>query len=323
MSSRNSGVIHAGMYYPENSLKAKFCVEGNKLLYEYANQKNIAHKKTGKFIISTRKSELHKLDKIYEQGLANGVIIKKCSCNEIKNKEPSLNVKAGLYSPETGIIDVPEFVTALEGDIQHKGGIISFNTEFLSAKKINGNFSINCKDQDEFEIKAKTLINASGLNSDFVSKNIKSLNKKYIYKINYAKGHYFKYSGENPFSCLIYPLPDEFSQGLHLGFDMGGQLRFGPDISWSEEINFLFDETLKKKFIESIQKYWPEMNPQKLHPDYTGVRPKIQNRNEKMKDFSITKSEIHGVDNLINLQGIESPGVTSSLAIGRYVSSLL
>ena len=176
MSSRNSGVIHAGMYYPENSLKAKFCVEGNKLLYEYANQKNIAHKKTGKFIISTRKSELHKLDKIYEQGLANGVIIKKCSRNEIKNKEPSLNVNAGLYSPETGIIDVPEFVTALEGDIQHKGGIISFNTEFLSAKKINGNFSISCKDQDEFEIKAKTLINASGLNSDFVSKNIKGYN---------------------------------------------------------------------------------------------------------------------------------------------------
>ena len=137
MSSRNSGVIHAGMYYPENSLKAKFCVEGNKLLYEYANQKNIAHKKTGKFIISTRKSELHKLDKIYEQGLANGVIIKKCSRNEIKNKEPSLNVNAGLYSPATCIIDVPEFVTALEGDIQHKGGIISFNSEFLSAKKIN------------------------------------------------------------------------------------------------------------------------------------------------------------------------------------------
>ena len=321
VSSRNSGVIHAGMYYPTNSMKAKFCVEGNRLLYEYADLKKITHSKTGKYIIASRKEEISKLKKIYEQGLINGVSLKKFKGKDINKNEPALNVEAGLLSAETGIIDVPELITALEGDIQHNEGIISFNTEFISAKKKSGLFSIICRDKEKFEIQSKILINSSALSSDLVSRNIKSLEEKYIYKINYAKGHYFKYSGHNPFTSLIYPLPDEFSQGLHLGFDMSRQLRFGPDITWVKEINYLFDESLKEKFIKAIHNYWPEMNPEKLNPDYTGVRPKIQNSKGKMQDFSILEANSHGVDGLINLQGMESPGLTSSLAIGNYVAS--
>ena len=321
VSSRNSGVIHAGMYYPTNSMKSKFCVEGNRLLYEYADLKKISHNKTGKFIIASKKEEITKLEKIYKQGLINGVILEKFEGKEIKKIEPALNVEAGLLSPETGIIDVPELVTALEGDIQHSEGIIAFNTEFISAKKKGGSFSIICRDKEKFEIQSKVLINSSALNSDLVSRNIKSLKEEYIYKINYAKGHYFKYSGLNPFSSLIYPVPDEFSQGLHLGFDISRQLRFGPDITWVKDINYLFDESLKEKFIKAIHNYWPEMDPEKLNPDYTGVRPKIQNPKEKMQDFSILEVNSHGVDGLINLQGMESPGLTSSLAIGNYVAS--
>lgn len=323
MSARNSGVIHAGMYYPKNSLKTKFCVEGNKLLYKYAKLKKISHKKTGKFIIASHKNELVNLEKIFLQGRSNGVDLKKSTLEEIKKKEPELNVVGGLFSPETGIIDVPEFITSLEGDIQHNEGVISFNTNFLSAKRKRKAFSIQCSDLDEFEIEACVLINSAGLGSENVSSTISPLKKVFTHKIHFAKGHYFKYSGINPFDSLIYPLPSESSQGLHVGFDISRQLRFGPDISWVDEIDYLFDETLKEKFISSIHNYWPGMEPERLHPDYCGIRPKIQKPSEKMKDFSIQFPKDHKVEGFINLQGIESPGITSSLAIGKYVSSMI
>ena len=323
ISSRNSGVIHAGMYYPTNSLKTKFCIEGNKMLYEYATLKNITHKKLGKYIIASQVSELGKLDKIYEQGISNGAKIKRCSKDEMQAKYPDLIVAGGIYSSETGIIDVPEFITALEGDIQHNGGTVAFNTSFKSAAKVDNLFEIICDNGNEFMVQAKNLVNAAGLTSDLSSRNIKQLDKKYNHPIHFAKGHYFKYSGSHPFHSLVYPLSDEFSLGIHVGFDISGQLRFGPDLTWVQSLDFSFDESLKEKFIAAIHSYWPNMDPEKLQPDYVGIRPKIQNSKQSMQDFLILGRSDHGVRGLITLQGIESPGVTSSLAIGDYVASMI
>ena len=320
-SSRNSGVIHAGMYYPETFLKSILCVQGNTLLYEYANEKNITHKKFGKYIIATKKEEEPHLETIYNQGLKNKVKLTFVSKEEILNEEPHITCEKGLFSPNSGVIDVPEYVSALEGDIQHSGSYVSFKTNFLKSEKIKGKFIIHCDSGDPFTIESKYLINCSGLNSDEILKKIEGFPKKLIKKINYAKGHYFKYSGQNPFSRLIYPISGKFSLGIHVGFDLSGGLRFGPDLEWTDKINYEFNESLKSKFIDSISSYWPDIDQSKLHPDYTGIRPKIQKKDDHMKDFCITSSKDHGLENFINLQGIESPGLTSSLAIGKLVGS--
>ena len=323
ISSRNSGVIHAGIYYPNESLKTKLCLSGNKLLYDYAKTKNIDHKRIGKYIIASSKNELEKLEGIYKKGVLNSVTLNFLSKEKMKSIYPDLNVEAGIYSPNTGIIDVPELINALEGDIQHNNGLISLNTKFISAQKNNSGFTISCDDGNKFLINSKYLINASGLNSDLISQQIDTLDKKYYSSIKYAKGHYFKYSGSHPFTTLVYPLASEFSSGLHVGFDLSGQIRFGPDITWVDDIDYSFDESLKDSFMSSIIKYWPDIESKKLHPDYVGIRPKLQDIGEKMKDFSISDSSIHGVEGLINIQGLESPGISSSLAIGEYVKHMI
>ena len=322
-SSRNSGVIHAGIYYPENFLKTKFCVEGNRLIYEYAKEKNISHKKYGKFIIASNKKELTNLEKILTQGKKNNVEINMVENDKVLQNNPGLIFYRALYSPNSGVIDVPEYVTALEGDIQHFGGLISLRTSFLSAKRKDNKFIVACSAEEEFEIECKFLINCSGLSNESTLANIKSFPKDKIYRNYFAKGHYFKYSGKAPFSNLIYPVSGQHSLGIHVGFDLAGGMRFGPDVEFVKEIDYSFNESLKNKFIESISKYWPDINPSKLHPDYTGIRPKITKPNQTMRDFSIQTFDDHGIKNLINLQGIESPGLTSSLAIGKFVKNLL
>ena len=322
-SSRNSGVIHAGIYYPENFLKTKLCVEGNKLIYQYAKEKKINHKKYGKFIISANKRDLSNLESILIQGKKNNVEISRVDNEKVLENNPGLKFYQALYSPNSGVIDVPEYVTALEGDIQHFGGLISLKTLFLSAKKIKNKFIVSCLAEEEFSIESKYLINCSGLSNELTLKQIKDFPADKIYKNYYAKGHYFKYSGKSPFTNLIYPVSGQHSLGIHVGFDLVGGVRFGPDVEFVNKIDYSFDESLKGKFIDSISQYWPDINSEKLHPDYTGIRPKITRPNELMRDFSIQTEEDHGINNLINLQGIESPGLTSSLAIGKLIMNLL
>ena len=322
-SSRNSGVIHAGIYYPENFLKTKLCVEGNRLIYEYAKEKKINHKKYGKFIIASNKTELPNLDAIFNQGKKNNVEISRVEKEIVLENNPGLIFHNALYSPNSGVIDVPEYVSALEGDIQHFGGLISLRTSFLSAKKTKDKFIVSCLSDEEFIVESKYLINCSGLSNEHTLKNIKGFPRNKIYKNFYAKGHYFKYSGKSPFSNLIYPVSGQHSLGIHVGFDLAGGMRFGPDVEFVKEIDYTFNESLKTKFINSITQYWPGINPEKLHPDYTGIRPKITKPNESMRDFSIQIASNHRIKNFINLQGIESPGLTSSLAIGNFVNNLL
>ena len=322
-SSRNSGVIHAGIYYPENFLKTKLCVEGNRLIYEYAKEKKINHKKYGKFIIASNKTELPNLEAIFNQGKKNNVEISRVEKEIVLENNPGLIFHNALYSPNSGVIDVPEYVSALEGDIQHFGGLISLRTSFLSAKKTKDKFIVSCLSDEEFIVESKYLINCSGLSNEHTLKNIKGFPRNKIYKNFYAKGHYFKYSGKSPFSNLIYPVSGQHSLGIHVGFDLAGGMRFGPDVEFVKEIDYTFNESLKTKFINSITQYWPGINPEKLHPDYTGIRPKITKPNESMRDFSIQIASDHRIKNFINLQGIESPGLTSSLAIGNFVNNLL
>ena len=322
-SSRNSGVIHAGIYYPESFLKTKLCVKGNKLIYQYAEEKNINHKKYGKFIIASNKNELSNLESIFIQGKKNNVEICKVDNEQVIENNPELRFYQALYSPNSGVIDVPDYVTALEGDIQHSGGLISLRTSFLSAKKKKNKFIVSCSAEEEFSIESKYLINCSGLSNEITLKKIENFPTNKIYKNYFAKGHYFKYSGKSPFSNLIYPVSGRHSLGIHIGFDLAGGMRFGPDVEFVEKIDYTFDLSLKSKFINSIIQYWPDINPEKLHPDYTGIRPKITKPSESMRDFSIQVSKDHGIKNFINLQGIESPGLTSSLAIGKLVNHLL
>ena len=322
-SSRNSGVIHAGMYYPVNSLKAKLCVEGNSLLYDYAKEKNISFKKIGKYIVSTTKSEQKKLDHIYENGKKNFVDLKMINKDSLREKLPYLSAFSGIYSPNTGIIDVPEFIKSLEFDIWQNDGLISFNTECMKVKKNNKRYEIFCNSSEKFKIDSKLLINASGLQSYETLKNFSFLPDKFCHPVYYAKGHYFKYTGKHPFTNLVYPINSQSSLGIHVGFDMSGQLRFGPDLEWVKDLNYKFENNVKKKFVKSITSYWPDLNPEKLQEDYVGIRPKIQNKSENMKDFIISGPKDHNFRGFVNLQGIESPGVTSSLAIGKFVGNLV
>ena len=322
-SSRNSGVIHAGIYYPENFLKTKLCVEGNKLIYKYAKEKKINYKKYGKYIIASKKSELSNLEAILLQGKKNNVDISRVENERVLENNPGLIFHEALYSPNSGVIDVPEYVTALEGDIQHSGGLISLRTSFLGAKKKEDKFIVSCSAEEKFSIECKYLINCSGLSNEQTLKNIENFPNDRVYKNYFAKGHYFKYSGKSPFSNLIYPISGQHSLGIHVGFDLAGGMRFGPDVEFVNEIDYSFNDLLKNKFIDSISQYWPDINPDKLHPDYTGIRPKITKPNETMRDFSIQSFDDHGIKNFINLQGIESPGLTSSLAIGKLVKNLL
>ena len=211
----------------------------------------------------------------------------------------------------------------MEGDIQHSGGLISLRTSFLGAKKKEDKFIVSCSAEEQFSIECKYLINCSGLSNEQTLKNIENFPNDRVYKNYFAKGHYFKYSGKSPFSNLIYPISGQHSLGIHVGFDLAGGMRFGPDVEFVNEIDYSFNDLLKNKFIDSISQYWPDINPDKLHPDYTGIRPKITKPNETMRDFSIQSFDDHGIKNFINLQGIESPGLTSSLAIGKLVKNLL
>lgn len=323
ISSRNSGVIHAGIYYPSNSLKAKLCIEGSKLLYEYCEDKNISHTKTGKLIISANKYEHNSLKKLFKKGLDNGVDLHMLNKQEVREFEPSINCYSAIFSPNSGIIDVPEYINALEYDIQNLGGLISYKTQFLTAKRNKSEIEAVAFSDEKVTIFCDYLINSSGLGSFETLNNIKNLDKKYIKRIYYGKGHYFKYHGKNPFSHLIYPLPGKGGLGIHVGWDSSHQLRFGPDIVWTENLDYTFDASLKTKFLESIKNYWPEIDENKLQPDFCGIRPKLYQLGESQSDFSINGPNIHGFEGLISLQGIESPGLTSSPAIAEYVYDLV
>ncbi len=326
-SSRNSEVIHAGIYYPAGSLKARFCVEGRKLLYAYCQERGIDHKACGKLIVATNAAQAAGLPAILEKATRNGVDgMRLLTREEALALEPSLECVAALYSPSTGIVDSHGLMLALQGDLENAGGMVACHTEVV--RLVANGEGILVETADGTLLQAKTVINAAGLYAVDIAQRTEGLAAEHIPKAYFAKGNYFTLSGRSPFERLIYPAPDPQAHlaglGIHLTLDLGGQAKFGPDVQWVDGPNDLqADASRAAEFEAAVRAYWPGLPANSLQPGYAGIRPKISGPNEPAADFRIDGPAVHGVAGLVNLFGIESPGLTSSLALGDCVAQLL
>lgn len=317
ISSRNSGVIHAGMYYPTGSLKAQLCVRGLQLMYAFCERRGVAHRRLGKLIVACSESELGALQALSERAVRNGVRVHWLDGPAAQALEPELHCAAALDSPDSGIVDVPELITALEGELQQHGGQVVTLTEVVG---------IDCDDR-QFRVRTATgdtlscglLINAAGLGAVRLAAATSGLPAHCVPRLHYGQGHYYTIHGRSPFERLIYPLPGPASLGVHLGMDLGGRVRFGPDMRWVEAPDYRFDDSRREEFAASIRQWWPALDSSELMPDFVGVRPKLHGPGEAQGDFVIQDARVHGVAGLVNLFGIESPGLTSSLAIAEHV----
>jgi L-2-hydroxyglutarate oxidase LhgO len=328
-SARNSEVIHAGIYYPKDSLKAKLCVEGNRLLYEYCRSHQVATQPYGKLIVAADDTQINDLQAILYKAQNNGVPeIKMISGDEARVLEPNLNCTAAILSSSTGIVDSHGYMLSLLGGFEDAGGMVAYQSPLISAKPIGQNakdgFELEIGGSDGMKIQTKLLINCAGMSAPAVAKKIEGLQQEQIPKAYFAKGNYFSLSGKSPFKHLIYPIPEPGGLGVHLTLDMGGQAKFGPDVEWldidaEEQVDYTVDPKRAEGFYAAVRRYWPELKDGSLQPDYSGIRAKIAPPNSPAGDFSFDTPKEHGLAGLFNLYGFESPGLTSSLAIAKYL----
>lgn len=321
VSSRNSGVIHAGMYYPTGSLKAHACVRGMQLLYAYCADHGVAHRRTGKLIVASSDGDRVRLTALAAQAQVNGVEVRWLESAQASALEPALHCAAALESPNTGIVDAPELITALIGDLEQHGGQLLCRTRVQSLRSESPHLQIKTAEGDALRV--RHVINAAGLGATALAAQIEGLDAKHVPRQWYGQGHYYSLRGHSPFSRLIYPLPGSASLGVHLGMDISGHCRFGPDLRWIDEPDFHFDDSQHAVFADSIRQWWPTLCDDDLSPDFVGVRPKLSGPGQPAADFLIQDASIHGVDGLINLFGIDSPGLTSSLALAEVVLAKL
>lgn len=324
ISSRNSEVVHAGLYYDMNSLKSKLCIRGKSLIYEYCLKKRIPAKKLGKLIVANSEDKLFQLERIKLSATNNGVSdLRIIDCEEATKLESEINCKYALYSPSTGVVDSHQLMLSFLVDAEKSGVLIAYANEVSQIVPSNKNLKVFIKGSDAVAVTAKYVINASGLNSTLVARSTLGINTQSIPEMRFAKGDYFSYSAPPPFSRLVYPLPNKHGLGIHYTMDLNGGVRFGPDVEWVNDVNYSPDPLKIDIYYETIKEYWPKVKKEKLMPSYSGIRPKIFFENNIHTDFLISTSANHGVDNLINLYGIESPGLTSSMAIAEYLESLI
>lgn len=318
-SSRNSEVIHAGIYYPAGSLKAVLCVRGKHLLYDYCAERGIAHRRLGKLLVATSDEEAAMLDGIAARARANGVDdLRRIEAAEAAELEPGLRCTAALISPSTGIVDSHALMLAYQGDAENAGAQFVFHTPMESARVCGeGGFEVRFGGDEPMTLSCNVLINASGLHAPSLARRIEGLPADGIPPEYLCKGSYFTLSGRAPFSRLIYPVPSHAGLGVHLTLDMGGQAKFGPDTEWIETEDYSLDPRRAEVFYEAVRRYWPGLPDGALAPGYTGIRPKISGPGEPAADFAIAGPAAHGVPGLVNLYGIESPGLTASLAIAE------
>jgi L-2-hydroxyglutarate oxidase LhgO len=322
-SSRNSEVIHAGIYYPRGSLKARLCVEGKTLLYAYCAERGIGHRRCGKLIVATSQAQVAQLQGIRDKAAANGVDdLVLLTRDEARALEPRLECVAALHSPSTGIVDSHGLMLALQGDLENAGGMVVLNSPLAQAECTQEGIYLTA--EGGTQLQAAVVVNAAGLQAQQLAARFAGLPAQHVPPSHYAKGNYFTLPGRSPFSRLIYPVPEAAGLGVHLTVDMGGQAKFGPDVQWVDSPDDLVvDPARGEAFYAEVRKYWPALADGALTPGYAGIRPKIQAPHEAARDFMIQGQADHGVPGLVNLFGIESPGLTSSLAIGDYVSRLL
>ncbi len=322
-SSRSSEVIHAGIYYPKDSLKARLCVAGRNALYAYCAKRGISHSRCGKLIVATRPEQVDRLHAIRRAAAENGVHdLQLLPAEEARGMESALACVAALHSPGTGIVSSHELMLSLQGDLEEKGGFVALNTA-LAQWKWAGT-AIELIASDGTELQASCVVNSAGLHAPAIAARFDGSASLHVPAAHYAKGNYFSLSGRSPFSRLIYPVPETAGLGVHLTIDLGGQARFGPDVEWvSSPHDMKVDPSRADGFYAEIRKYWPALKDGALMPAYAGIRPKISGPGEPARDFLIQGPRDHGVPGLVNLFGIESPGLTSSLAIGDHVARLL
>lgn len=318
-SSRNSGVIHSGIYYPPGSLKARLCVRGRDMLYAYCKARGIAHRRCGKLIIAQR-DQSAKLDQLHANGVANGVTdLQRLDGAEVRALEPELRCAAGLLSPSTGIIDVHEFMLALLGDLEAHGGMLVLESAVEHLRPRSGAFEVTARSGgDSSTILARHVINSAGLSAVALARRIEGLPAEQIPPAFMAKGNYFSCPGR-PFRHLVYPMPNDAGLGVHATLDLDGTVRFGPDVEWVDAIDYHVDPVRTADFCAVIRDYWPGLPDERVQPAYAGIRPKIVGPGQKAADFLIEGPERHGMPGLYNLFGIESPGLTAALAIGEHL----
>jgi L-2-hydroxyglutarate oxidase LhgO len=321
ISSRNSEIIHAGIYYPHASLKARLCVQGKVLLYHYCRERQINHKKPGKLIVATDKEELATLKTYKQQATANGVDdIQVIGTKHLRELEPNVDALGGLLSPSTGIIDSRGLMFSFLTDISQHGGTIVYNSSLTGGRLTKSGAVIELDDDDSSPFACKLLINTAGLSAQSVARRL-GLQESLIPSSYYAKGHYYSLTGATPFNRLIYPVANQAGLGIHATLDLTGQVRFGPDVKWIDKIDFSFDEDRRASFSKAIKRYYPGLDESALVPGYTGIRPKLVGPGQSAADFLLQTEQQHHCPGLINLFGIESPGLTSSMALAAHLAS--
>lgn len=321
-SSRNSEVIHAGIYYKPDTLKARLCRSGRDLLYAYCAERGLGHSRCGKLIIAADAEQQAKLEAILAYAARNDVDdLVRVSGAEIAAMEPHVVAMAGLLSPSTGVVDSHALMTSYQGDIENSGGMVVCRSRVERIEQAGGDLLCYLGGSVGMEIAARTVVNAAGLFAQALARATSGVPEADIPRQYLAKAHYYTLNGRQPFSRLIYPANNkDGGQSIHVTIDLGGQVKFGPDARWVSSIDYDFDDGKRQEFITAIQSYYPELDPDNLVPGYTGIRPRLFGPAEETADFRIDGPSVHGVDGLINLFGIESPGLTSSLAIGDYVA---
>lgn len=324
-SSRNSEVIHAGIYYPQGSLKAKLCVTGKEMLYDFCASHGVPHRRAGKLIVATTEAEIPNIVALQAKAAANGVALDYLDGHQARALEPNLNAVAALFSPTTGLIDSHSLMLAYLGDAEANGAVLALNAPVISGD-VQGDSQgdgivLQIGGPEPMTLLCNTVMNSAGLFAQKVAGTIKGIPAEHIPPTRYAKGTYFTLAGRSPFTHLVYPCPEEGGLGVHLTLDLAGQARFGPDVEWVDEIDYRVDPRRGDKFYAAIRTYWPALADNALSPGYTGIRPKLGGPGTPgaNPDFTISGPAEHGIEGLINLFAIESPGLTASLAIADAV----
>lgn len=312
-SSRNSEVIHAGIYYPTGSLKAALCVAGKRQLYDYCDANNIGYSRCGKLIVAVRAEQVPTVEGYISQAMANGVEdLRWLDRDEVHELEPNVSAVGGVLSPSTGIVDSHAYMTSLLGRLEASGGLLALNTK-VSRIEFGKPLMVHTTD---YCLAADWVINCAGLYAPDLIAPVRGSPKAY-----YAKGHYYAYAGQPPFERLVYPVAEAGGLGVHVTLDLAGQVKFGPDVRWIDSLDYSFDDSHFADFVAAIKAYFPQIEPERLHPSYTGIRPKLAPADKGFVDFQVQTPASHGVAGLINLLGIESPGLTASLALADLVGN--
>lgn len=323
-SSRNSEVIHAGIYYATGSLKARLCVAGKQALYRYCEEHDVGHRRIGKLIVAADEAQIAGLKKYQTQAEVNGVTdLKFLDSRELRDLEPEVACVAGVVSPSTGIIDSHGLMLSYLGEAERHGASLALTSPVVSGKVEDGGIALDVGGAEPMSLKCDIVVNSAGLNAQAVARSIAGVPPRTVPPTFYAIGHYYTLAGAAPFRRLIYPVARQDWLGVHVTIDLGGQVKFGPDFSWIERVDYRFDVSREAAFYTAIRYYYPGLKDGALQPGYTGIRPRITGPGGPAQDFVIHGPREHGVADLVNLYGIESPGLTASLAIADHVATLL